>query len=148
MNNIIYVINGPNMNLLGKRKPEIYGNETLDQINEKIANKAQAYGLSCFFYQSNHEGDIIDIIHDAREKALGIIINPAAYTHYSYAIRDALEVVDIPVVEVHLSDVLNREDFRKNLITTQCATHMIHNKKSDGYLEALDYLYKHIKINT
>ena len=112
----ILVINGPNLNLLGIRKPDIYGTETLAEIMNRLADKAKAGGHRIKCFQSNHEGAIIDQIQAARGRFDGIIINPAAYTHYSVAIRDALEAVGIPAVEVHLSDISGRENFRKKSV--------------------------------
>lgn len=107
----VLVINGPNLNLLGSRKPEVYGAYTLDEINRYIENYFKNTKIK--FFQSNHEGEIIDAIHSAPEKYKGIVINAGAYTHYSYAIRDAIEAIEIPVVEVHLSNIATREEFRK-----------------------------------
>lgn len=108
----ILVINGPNLNLLGKRKPEIYGTETLGEIMDALSVFLAGKDCEAEFFQSNHEGAIIDRIHEAMGNTDGIIINPGAYTHYSYAIRDAIEAVSIPTVEVHLSDIHGREPFR------------------------------------
>lgn len=117
----ILVIHGPNLNLLGEREPEIYGNFTLEEINSKVAARAKLLGLSADFFQSNSEGDIVDAIQAARKKYDGIIINPAAYTHTSVAIRDAISASGLPVVEVHLSNIYKREDFRrKSLIADVC----------------------------
>ncbi|MCA0985988.1 type II 3-dehydroquinate dehydratase [Guptibacillus algicola] len=110
MNNY-YVLNGPNLNRLGKREPGIYGNETLETLEMRLNDLAQKHGMTLTFKQSNHEGDLIDWIHEA-ENSKGIIINPGAFTHYSYAIRDAIASVDVPVVEVHMSNVHKRESFR------------------------------------
>ena len=110
----VLVINGPNLNLLGTRNPEIYGALSLDEINRYIENYFKNTKIN--FYQSNHEAEIIDTIHDAQQKYGGIVINAGAYTHYSYAIRDAIEAVTIPVVEVHLSNTASREEFRKTSV--------------------------------
>lgn len=117
----ILIIHGPNLNLLGEREPDIYGNDTMDSINAEIAKETQNLGLSCDFFQSNHEGEIIDKIHKVRKTHSGIIINPGAYTHYSYAIRDAIAAITIPCIEVHLSNVYSRDEFRsKSVIAPVC----------------------------
>lgn len=117
----ILVIHGPNLNLLGEREPGVYGNDTIDSINKEILDEAKALGLTCDFFQSNHEGAIIDEIQNARKLYNGIIINPGAYTHYSYAIRDAVATIKIPCIEVHLSNVYSREEFRsKSVIAPVC----------------------------
>lgn len=141
----ILLINGPNLNMLGIRKPEVYGTTTLKDIEEELTSYAQKMGciLSCF--QSNHEGYIIDKLHEAYGDADGIIINPGAYTHYSYAIRDAIESVMIPTVEIHLSDIHNREDFRKTSVISPVAITQISGHGKNGYFMALDYLLEHLK---
>ena len=118
----IKIINGPNLNMLGMREPHIYGKETLDDINEEIKAFAEEKNIEVSFFQSNSEGDIIDEIQKSyKENCNGIIINPGAYTHYSFAIRDAAASVPVPVVEVHLSNIYGREDFRsKSVIAPVC----------------------------
>ena len=108
----ILVINGPNLNLLGVREPGIYGSGTYSDLCDLISKKANELNVNVDFYQSNHEGFIIDKIHEAMGKFDGIVINPGAYTHYSYAIRDAIEAIEIPCIEVHMSDIHKREEFR------------------------------------
>lgn len=112
----ILVLNGPNLNLLGEREPNIYGDNSLSSINEALGARAAEMGLETAFFQSNSEGAIIDALHDARKDCAGVILNAGAYTHYSYAIRDAIAAIKIPVVEVHLSNVDSREEFRKTSV--------------------------------
>lgn len=136
----ILIINGPNLNMLGIREPNIYGSETLETLNEKIEKKARELDLSVTFFQSNHEGLIIDEIQKAFQKIDAIIINPGAFTHYSYAIRDALSSVNIPTVEVHLSDVQGREDFRKISVVKDVCINTFYGEGLTSYLKALDFL--------
>lgn len=141
----ILLINGPNLNMLGIRNPDVYGKTTLKDIEEELSSYSESKDceLSCF--QSNHEGDIIDEIHKAYKKFDGIIINPGAFTHYSYAIRDALESVLIPTVEIHLSDIHNREPFRSISVIEPVAIKQISGHGKDGYFMALDCLLEHIR---
>jgi 3-dehydroquinate dehydratase-2 len=139
----IQVINGPNLNMLGIREPEIYGTLTLEEINRQLLSAAQRLDQTLEFFQSNHEGDIIDQIQECYRKADGIIINPGAYTHYSIAIRDAIAAVGIPTVEVHLSDINTREDFRKISVIKNVCIKQIWGKGVHSYLEALEFLSKH-----
>lgn len=140
----LFIINGPNLNMLGIREPEIYGNLTLQDIESKIKLYCAKNQIDVEFYQSNHEGEIVDIIQSAYKKADGIIINPAAYTHTSVAILDALKAVDIDTVEVHLSDVDEREDFRKFSYVSLFAKKVIKGKGADGYIEAIDFFLNRI----
>ena len=136
----ILVINGPNLNLLGKRQTEIYGEETLSELMLWLETTPAGSDHSFKFFQSNHEGEIIDTIQDERHWANGILINPAAFTHYSYAIRDAISSVNIPTVEVHLSDILTREDFRQlSVIKPVCAA-QVSGMGKNSYLEGLKIL--------
>ena len=112
----ILVIHGPNLNLLGEREPVIYGNTGIDTLNSNIIDRAKEHGLECEIFQSNHEGAIIDKLHAARTTFDGVIINAGAYTHYSYAIRDAIAAIKIPVIEVHISNVFARDEFRSNSV--------------------------------
>ena len=138
----IKIINGPNLNLLGMRDNHIYGKETLSEIeiwlNSKIKN-----GNSVKWFQSNHEGMIIDEIHSCIDNYDGIIINPGAFTHYSYSIRDAIESASIPTVEVHLSDIHNREDFRKISVIKDVCIEQISGLGKTGYLNAAKILVAH-----
>jgi len=134
----ILVIHGPNLNLLGKREPEIYGKDTLADIDEKIAQKAEELGLSVETFQSNHEGALIDRIQQAAEDCSGIVINPGAYTHTSIALLDALLAVDRPVIEVHLSNIHRRESFRQHSYTAKAATGIIAGLGANSYLLAME----------
>ena len=136
----ILIINGPNLNLLGTREPEIYGKETLEELMMWLETNPIASGHSFKFFQSNHEGEIIDTIHDERHWASGLLINPGAFTHYSYAIRDAIEAVDIDTIEVHLSDIKNREEFRKKSVLEDVCLHQIYGMGKLSYLEGLKIL--------
>lgn len=133
----IYVLNGPNLNLLGTREPEIYGKETLRDIEEKVKDFAQGQKIECSFFQSNHEGVLIDRIHEANEKADGILINPGAFTHYSYAIRDAISSISIPVVEIHMSNIQKREEFRHTSVVSAVCLGTITGFGSYGYIMGL-----------
>lgn len=140
----LFIINGPNLNMLGIREPEIYGKLTLQDIESKIKLYCAKNQIDVEFYQSNHEGEIVDIIQSAYKKANGIIINPAAYTHTSVAILDALKAVDVDTVEVHLSDVDEREDFRKLSYVSLFAKKVIKGKGAEGYIEAIDFFLNRI----
>ena len=140
----ILVINGPNLNLLGTREPEIYGTDTLKELMMWLETNPISSDQSFKFYQSNHEGEIIDSIQDERQWANGLLINPAAFTHYSYAIRDTISSVEIPTVEVHLSDIHNREEFRQiSVISPVCIEQVIGFGK-DSYIKGLDILLKYL----
>lgn len=137
----IMVINGPNLNLLGIREPDVYGKETYASLCDYIRENAVARGHEVLCVQDNAEGKLIDYIHTAYfEHYDGIIINPAAYTHYSYAILDALKGVGIPAIEVHLSDITQREAFRKISVTAAACIGQVYGKGRKGYLEAMDIL--------
>ena len=141
----ILVINGPNLNMLGIREPDIYGKKTYDDLLDMIKAKADEFGTYVEFFQSNHEGDIVDKIQAAFGKFDGIIINPAAYTHTSIAIADALNTVKIPYVEVHISDVSKREAFRQTSFVRNSALKTVMGKGLDGYTEALEFLNEELK---
>jgi 3-dehydroquinate dehydratase-2 len=134
----LLVINGPNLNLLGQREKDIYGNETLEDIGRKMDAEAQRINMEMKFIQSNHEGEIIDSIHDARGKFDVIIINPGAYTHYSIAIRDAIKAVKIPVIEVHISNIYSREEFRSKSVIAPVCTGQISGFGWKSYLLAMN----------
>jgi len=133
----ILVLNGPNLNMLGVRQPEVYGRETLADIEAACATAAEARGWSLAFRQSNHEGELVGWIQQARTEADALIINPAAFTHTSVAILDALLLLDIPVVEVHLSNIHKREEFRHHSYVSRAATGVIAGFGAKGYLLAL-----------
>lgn len=141
----IFIIHGPNLNLLGSRDPEQYGTLTLDKVNTSIRKKAHELNLDTRIIQTNHEGRIIDLLHRRRKWAGGFIINPGAFTHYSYAIRDAIDGIGKPVVEVHLSNIYEREDFRAVSVTKDVCAAQFFGRKVDSYLEALDYLSNYLK---
>ena len=136
----ILVINGPNINMLGIREPDIYGKQSYSELVRMIKEHADGLSVEVEFYQSNHEGDIVDKIQAAYGEFDGIVINPAAYTHTSVAILDALKAVSIPTVEVHISDIDNRDEFRKFSFVSLYAEKTICGHGFNGYLEALDYL--------
>ncbi len=140
----IHVLNGPNLNLLGKREPEIYGAATLEDV-EALCRSACAEGIDIRLRQSNHEGQLIDWIHDARETAAGIVINPGAYTHTSIAILDALNAYAGPVVEVHISNVHKRESFRHVSYVSLRADGVIAGLGVEGYAAAVRYLVQRIR---
>lgn len=142
---VILVVNGPNLNLLGERKPDIYGDKDLGYVEEKLQDLARDLGVEVKFFQSNHEGRIIDFLHDHRKTARGVLINPGALTHYSYSLRDALEAVELPVVEVHISDIKNREDFRSHSVVEPVAIDQISGKGLEGYELGLKSLVGHVR---
>ena len=140
MKKTIAIINGPNMNLLGVREPGHYGLENLQTVEESCRQKCAELGLSCICFQANGEGELIDFIHRGLTDFQGIVINPGAYTHYSYAIRDALSSITVPKVEIHISDITNREEFRKTSVTAPACHKQIYGQGLDGYLQAIDYI--------
>ena len=135
----ILVINGPNLNMLGVREPDIYGKQNFAALEEYIRASAKELGLSVSLFQSNHEGEIVDVIQAAYGVYDGIVINPAAYTHTSVAILDALKAIGIPTVEVHLSDVNSREEFRRHSFVSLVAKKTIAGLGFEGYKQALEY---------
>ena len=136
----IVIINGPNLNMLGIREPGIYGEGTYNELLEFIREKADEMGVETDFFQSNSEGAIIDKIQECYGEVDGIVINPGAYTHYSYAIHDAIKSVMIPTVEVHISDIHQREDFRRISVTAHACIRQISGLGWDGYIEAIKEL--------
>jgi 3-dehydroquinate dehydratase II len=134
----IYVLNGPNLNLLGSREPEIYGRETLEDIEKKVTARAKALGLKIVFAQSNHEGVLVDRIQEARSKASGVIINPGAYSHTSIALHDAIKALGKPAIEVHISNPHRREEFRHRDYVGLAATGSICGLGSAGYVLAVE----------
>ena len=142
----IYVINGPNMNMLGVREPELYGEGRLTDLEKLVENRCYELDIDCECFQSNHEGELVDIIQSAYENADGIIINAAAYTHTSVAILDALKAVGLPAVEVHMTDINEREEFRKISYVSLYAFRTILGKGFEGYLEAVDTLAAYDRV--
>lgn len=140
----IKVINGPNLNMLGIRKKEVYGIENLDSICEKLKAKAEGLGLEISFFQSNHEGAIIDSIQECFDTFDGVIINPGAFSHYSFAIRDAIEAISLPVVEVHISNIYSREEFRHHSVVSPVCVGTIAGLGAYGYELALDGIITHL----
>lgn len=138
MDHPIYVLNGPNLNLSGSREPEVYGRETLDDVRRMVEQRARALGLGIDFRQSNSEGELVGWIQEAREKAAGIVLNAGAYSHTSIAILDALQAAQVPVVEVHLSNIFRREGFRRHSYVSLAATGVICGLGASGYELALE----------
>lgn len=141
----VLVLNGPNLNLLGRRRPEIYGTLTLRDIEERLAQRAAQLGVEVACFQTNHEGELIDLVQREGERSDAIIINPGAFTHYSYAIRDALEAVGRPVVEVHLSNIHAREPFRRRSVVAEVALGQVSGLGWRGYLLALEALVEMLR---
>tara|TARA_B100000941_G_C28472336_1_gene537141 strand:- start:40 stop:468 length:429 start_codon:yes stop_codon:yes gene_type:complete len=140
----LLIINGPNLNLIGRREVGVYGKENLDQIIKWVSVSIKSSKVDLIWFQSNSEGDIIDKLHWAIDNQIeGIIINPGAYTHYSYAIRDAISSIEIPTIEVHLSNIDNRESFRKVSVIKEVCIGQIKGKGKSGYLEAIELICKH-----
>ena len=145
MNNKIIIINGPNINLLGEREQSQYGSITFDKLKEECLAKSKELGLSTEFAQSNVEGELVTIIQNAREKFDGMIINAAAFTHTSIAIRDALEIFKKPIIEVHISNIYKREEFRKKSLISDVVTGGIFGLNADGYILAIISMHKLLK---
>lgn len=143
----ILIIHGPNLNMLGKREPEIYGATTLEEINAALTNKAKGLGAEVTFFQSNSEGEIVSNIQDAMSKFDGVVINPGAYTHTSVAIRDAILSSGLPVVEVHISNVHKREDFRHKSFISGVALGVVSGFGVNSYMLGLSGLIDYLKDN-
>ena len=141
----ILVINGPNLNMLGKRETKYYGSDTLESIERALTEKGKALGCKLIFFQSNHEGGIIDFIQEKASGANGILINPGALTHYGYSLHDALVDSGLPVVEVHLSDIHAREEWRRISVISDVVIKQISGLKTQSYLSGLEALVKHIR---
>jgi 3-dehydroquinate dehydratase-2 len=139
----VAVVNGVNLDMLAKRDPTLYGGLGIGELETRIYAWARELGCTARCFQTNHEGQFIEWCHDAGQWADGLIVNPGAWSHYSYAIHDALEVVDVPVVELHLSNVDEREEWRRRSVIADVVTHRIVGKGPDGYREALAYLKEH-----
>mgnify|MGYP006283476349 FL=1 len=136
----LLLLNGPNLNLLGSREPEVYGSTTLAEIEQRAVAQAEAAGARLSHFQSNHEGELIDRIHAARDESIdALVINPGGLTHTSIALRDALAGVNIPFIEVHLSNIYRREDFRHHSYLSELAAGVICGMGADGYRHAIDY---------
>jgi 3-dehydroquinate dehydratase-2 len=136
----VAVLHGVNLDALGRRDPAIYGSFTLAQLEDRVREFGEELGLETSFAQTNHEGEYCELLHRAGEKARGLVLNPGAWTHYSYAIRDALEVAGLPAVEVHISSVDDREEWRRRSVIADLCVGRVQGKGLDGYREALDIL--------
>ena len=145
MKKLIYILNGPNLNLLGEREPEIYGSSSIDDIKNLTKEFVKSKSVEILFKQSNHEGELIELIHDARKKSHGLIINPAGYTHTSVAIYDALLSLNVPIIEVHISNIYKREKFRHSSYVSMAADSVISGFGIDGYIFALESIIKTIE---
>jgi 3-dehydroquinate dehydratase-2 len=135
----VLLINGPNLNMLGEREPEIYGRTSLPEIESMVVERAVQLDITIKGFQSNHEGGIIDFIQAEYRNAAGIIINPGALTHYGYSLRDCLAGIDVPIIEVHLSNIQKREEWRKRSVLGEVCSGLISGLGVDGYLRALEY---------
>jgi len=138
----VVVVNGPNLNLLGKREPEIYGTNTLADLNDRVRDRGRELGVDVALFQSNGEGEIIDFLQKEAPGALGVIINPGAFSHYSLALYDCLQALGLPVVEVHISNIHAREEWRSHSVTARAARGVITGLGFDGYVLALEFLTK------
>ena len=141
----ILVLNGVNLNLTGTRKPEVYGSETLDDINAEILKFAAERGARCDFFQTNFEGELVEALHKARGVYDGVILNAGAWTHYSYALRDAIEAIELPVIETHMSDITKREPFRANSVIGEVCASRVMGLGKGSYLKAVEILIEILK---
>lgn len=145
MKDNILIIHGPNLNLLGEREPGIYGDQSYEALNDMIIKHVNGLGYDCEIFQSNHEGAIIDRLHQARLDSVGVVLNAGAYTHYSYAIRDAIATIKVPVIEVHISNVFARDEFRKNSVIAPVCKGSISGFGRNSYLLAVTGLVDMLK---
>lgn len=136
----VLLMNGPNLNMLGVRDPAIYGSDTLASIEEMVVDYGRACGVQVDCFQSNHEGALVDALQAAHGNYDGIVYNPGAHTHYSYALHDAVECIDVPVVEIHISDISKREEFRRTSVIAPACIAQVKGLGKEGYLRALDVL--------
>lgn len=146
MNTQVLLLHGPNLNLLGTREPQLYGSDTLEDINQRVSDHAMLSGVSIQARQSNHEGALIDALHDARTWAVGVVMNPGAYTHTSIALRDAISATQLPVVEVHLSNVHAREEFRHRSLLAPVCVGQIAGFGWRSYILGIDALLGHLGL--
>jgi 3-dehydroquinate dehydratase-2 len=140
MKHRVTVLHGVNLDQLGVRDPEVYGSQTLMELEVRIKHWARDIGFDATFDQTNHEGEFCELLHEARTTADGLVLNPGAWTHYSYAIRDALELTQLPAVEVHISNIEGREEWRRQSVIRDVVIGHVHGKGADGYREALEML--------
>mgnify|MGYP006132965355 FL=1 len=147
MTNRIYILNGPNLNLLGEREPDIYGVSSLKDIENNLVTFANRNEAEVIFRQTNHEGELIELIHEAGKNGDGVIINPAGYTHTSIALYDALLALNIPIIEVHISNIYKREKFRHSSYVSMAANSVISGLGVDGYTVALESMLKNLNSN-
>lgn len=138
----ILVVHGPNLNLLGEREPGVYGNETIEKLNNDIIVHSDAIGVECEIFQSNHEGAIIDKLHQSRKEFDGVLINAGAYTHYSYAIRDAISAIKIPCIEIHISNIASRDEFRHKSVIAPVCRASVCGFGRNSYILGMDGLVK------
>lgn len=139
------VIHGPNLNMLGRREPEIYGSRNIDELNKTLEKYAESLKIGITIFQSNHEGEIVDFIHEGYNKFRGIVINPGGLTHYSIVLRDALIAVKIPVIEVHISNIYQREEFRHRSVIASIAVGQITGLGTDAYFYGLEAITKIVR---